>query len=149
MVGTSRCSLGCSPFPDLRRLLPTPADSCRLLCSNLEPNVYSYTALLAMPRDLSEAGAAELLNQAGPSWHAPLLRLGGSASLLALGFRLPCRGRLQRGQPDAAHSVVVAMRARMHVLQILCLARAHLQGCAWPFAPSPGLFCAEACAMLC
>ncbi|KAL4457439.1 hypothetical protein ABPG75_012304 [Micractinium tetrahymenae] len=32
--------------------------------NNLEPNVYNYTALLAMPRDLSEAGAADLLKQA-------------------------------------------------------------------------------------
>ena len=34
-------------------------------CSNLEPNVYSYTALLALPRHMSEAAAPELLDQVG------------------------------------------------------------------------------------
>lgn len=36
--------------------------ACR---SNLEPNIYAYTALLALPRNMSEVAAPELLRQVG------------------------------------------------------------------------------------
>jgi hypothetical protein len=41
-------------------LLPLPPSR-----SNLEPNIFSYTALLALPRHMSEGAAPELLDQVG------------------------------------------------------------------------------------
>lgn len=40
----------------------------RVCCSNFEPNVYSYTALMAIPRNVGEATAQELLKQASHDW---------------------------------------------------------------------------------
>ena len=59
------------PLPDtcLPARLPTfrPPSSLNrcTACSGLEPNVFSYTALLAMPRNASDATMPQLLDQVG------------------------------------------------------------------------------------
>lgn len=58
-------------------------------CSNLEPNVYSYTALLALPRHISESAAPRLLEQAS--------RVGRR------GRRQGRAGRLTRAAGGATH----------------------------------------------
>ena len=61
----SHLSLHWCRMPSYAPRSPAPAAPSRSTCSNLEPNVYSYTALLALPRHMSEAAAPELLDQVG------------------------------------------------------------------------------------
>lgn len=60
----------------------------QLLCSNLEPNIYSYTALLALPRNVSESTAAELLQQVRTGARCPFSCTLGSCTQVGAAGKL-------------------------------------------------------------